>query len=245
MQESFSIMDILKFIKKRLLLIISSMIISTVTAVIISYFFLPTIYLAQTQLLVNQKDGDSSMLSWNQIEMELQLIQTYNIIVKTPTILNKVIEQVNLDLTANQLAEKISVSNESNSKIVNISVEDEHPELAVNIANKIAEVFKDEIPNLMKVDNINILTYATLAKDPTPIKPNKTLNVVIASLVGLMIGIGLSLIFELFNTTVRDEDDLIGIFEFPIMGVVSPFSTELNKKSKYRQGVGGKVEKKE
>ena len=62
---------------------------------------------------------------------------------------------------------------ETGSKVVYIGVTDPNPEQAVTIANKIAEVFKEEIPLLLNVDNINILSVAKLSENPTPVSPNK------------------------------------------------------------------------
>src|SRR5690606_35655337 len=96
---------------------------------------------------------------------------TYNVIIKSPRILDIVIDQLDLNMSAGQLMSKISVQSERNSQVVNVSVQDPDPTQAVLIANTVAEVFQTEIVELMNVDNVNILTRAEMSENATPVKP--------------------------------------------------------------------------
>ncbi|RHW39522.1 capsular biosynthesis protein [Lysinibacillus yapensis] len=226
MKEKNSLQEIMKVIKKRLFLIISVFAVITGITAGVNYFFLPEIYQAQTQILVNQKNTDEPALSWAESEADLQLIDTYNVIIKSPAILNKVIEELKLNLTSAALSEQITVSNEENSKVVNIFVEDPNAKKAAKLANKVADVFKEEIPTLMSVDNINILSSANLSDDPKPVKPNKSLNIAISAMIGLLLGIGLVFLIEVIDTTIKDENDIEAISKIPIIGVISSFEAE-------------------
>ena len=228
-----SLQEILKIIKKRLLLIISLMIVTISIAVVLSFYFITPIYQAQTQILVNQKVNSQEGL-WYQMETDLQLINTYNDIIITPIILSKVIEELQIDATPEQLSNQISLSNGSESKVLYIEVQDSNPEQAVNIANTTAEVFKEEIPSLMNVDNINILALAKISENPSPVNPNKPLNIAIGAVIGLMIGVGLSFLLEILDTTIKDEKDVEEILGIPIMGIVGSIPLEKMKKSSFK-----------
>ena len=233
MEETISLQEILKIIKKRLLLIISLMIVAIGIAIILSFYFIKPIYQVQTQILVNQKVNNQEGL-WYQIETDLQLINTYNDIIKSPVILNKVIEELRLDTTPEQLTYQITLSSESDSKVLKIEVQDSNPEKAANIANVTAEVFKEQIPSLMNVDNINILSAATFSENPSPISPNKEFNLVIGAVIGLMLGIGLAFLLEILDTTIKDEKDVEEILGMPIMGLVGSIPLEKVKKSSFK-----------
>lgn len=235
MEETINLKEIVKILKKRILLIISILVIGTGTAVGINYFLLPEIYQAQTQILVNQNNKGEAGNPWSINESDIQLIDTYNVIIKSPAILSKVIEELDLKLSSEALSNQITVSNEENSKVVNIIVEDTSAKQAVEIANKTAVVFKEEVPNLMNVDNINILSNAKLSDDIKPVKPNKILNVVASAVGSLLIGIGLTFLIEVLDTTIKDENDIEAISEIPIIGVISPFDVEKSMKDKQLQ----------
>ena len=233
-EETISLKEILNIIKKRLLLIISLTIVAVSIAIVLSFYILTPIYQAQTQILVNPKGNSEEFYSWSQIETDLQLINTYNEIITTPFILSKVIEELKLDTTPEQLINQITLSSESDSKVLKIQVQDSNPEQAANIANVTAEVFKKEIPSLMNVDNINILSPAKVSENPSPVKPNKTLNIAIGAVIGLMLGIGLAFLLEILDTTIKDEKDVEEILGIPIMGLVGSIPLEKAKKFSFK-----------
>lgn len=247
-EETISLQDIFKVLKKRIALIISITIGAMLIAGVISFFLLTPIYQGSTQILVNQtKQQDQQMIQTQDIQANLQLINTYNVIIKSPAILNKVIERLNLDTTPTQLTNSISVTNANNSQVVNITVQHEDPALAVDIANTVASVFQDEIPTLMNADNVNILSPAVLPVDPSPVKPNKTMNVAIAMVIGLMIGVGLAFLLEYLDTTVKTEQDVEELLGLPILGLVSPIpedfaTTNTKKRTRSRRIDAGKEE---
>lgn len=220
MEETISLQDIFRTIRKRVGMIISLTVVAILVAAIISFYVITPIYQASTQILVNQQQSDQQIQT-AEIQTNLQLINTYNVIIKSPAILSKVIEQLDLDMTPAELANQITVSNAQNSQVVDVSVQDEQMFKAVDIANTTAQVFKQEIQLLMKVDNVNILSAAELSENPLPIKPNKMLNIAIAAVLGLMIGVGLAFLLEYLDTTVKTESDVEELLGLPIIGLVS------------------------
>ncbi|MGG0657179.1 YveK family protein [Rummeliibacillus pycnus] len=223
MEATIKLSDLLKILKGHAFLIIAITAVSIGIAVIISYFVLTPIYTADTQILVNQKyEKSDQYVASSQIDADLQLINTYNVVIKSPVILSKVIEQLDLDTTPDKLTDQITVLNTSDSQVLTIQIEDTKASRAVEISNTLAEVFKKEIPALMKVDNINILSYAKLSENPIPTKPNKLLNMMIAAVIGLMIGIGIAILIETFDTRIRSEQEIEEILGLPIIGLVSP-----------------------
>ena len=234
MEETISLKELFLTLRKRLNLIISITALAVMVSGIISYFFLTPIYQASTQLLVNQSKNEEALYNSNEVQTNLQLINTYNVIIKSNAILDLVKEELNLDLTTEQLNGKISVASEQDSQVLNITVEDESPETAANIANKTAEVFQKEIVKIMKVDNVTILAQATVADNPAPIKPQPLLNIAIALVVGLMAGVGLAFLLEYLDNTIKNEQDIEKLLELPVLGVITKIDVEANAGSKKR-----------
>lgn len=234
MEETISLREIFKIIKKRFFLILCITIIAVSTVAVLNFYYITPVYQAQTQILVNQKPSNQESYSWSQMETDLQLINTYNVIIKSFVILNKVIEELELDMTSNQLMEKVAVSNENDSKVVNIKVEHTNHEQAVKIANTIAMIFKVEIPTLLNIDNINILSEAKLSENASPIKPRKLLNILIAAIIGLMAGIGFAFLIEVLDTTIKSERDIEEILEVPIIGIVGSISLDNENKTSFK-----------
>lgn len=223
-EETIKLQDLFKTLKKRLILIILTTIIAVTISGVISFLFLTPIYQSSTQILVNQEKADITTFNSQDIQTNLQLINTYNVIIKSPAILDKVIEQLDLDTTPSALTNKITVKNEQDSQVVNITVQHANPRVAVDIANTTAAVFQNEVKNLMKVDNVSILTPAQLGENPSPVKPDPMLNMAIATVIGLMLGVGIAFLLEYLDTTVKTEQDVEELLHLPILGLISPIS---------------------
>lgn len=221
MEETISLKELLGTLKKRLWLILAITIMATLVSGIISYFFLTPIYQASTQILINQKKSEQTIFDPNEVRTNLQLINTYNVIIKSPAILDLVIDELDLNMTTQQLNGSITVGSEKESQVVNISVQNADKDLAVDIANTTAQVFKREIVKIMNVDNVSILAQANEVQTQSPIKPKPPLNIAIALVVGLMAGVGLSFLLEYFDNTVKDAQDIERTLELPVLGVIS------------------------
>lgn len=232
MEETISLKELMQTIRKRLRLILSITFIAVLITGVISYFVLTPVYQASTQLLVNQSKGQQTPYQYNEVQTNLQLINTYNVIIKSPAILEEVIKDLDLHMTVNELVSKITVQNETNSQVVNLSVTDPNPAKAAEIANKIAEVFKTQIVKIMSVDNVSILSKATVASHPSPVKPKPVLNIAIALVVGLMVGVGLAFLLEYLDNTVKTEQDIEQLIGVPVLGVIAKMETPNGNGSK-------------
>lgn len=236
MEETISLKELLETLKKRLVMIILITMTAGLASGVISYFFLTPIYQASTQILVNQEKSEQAVLNYSEVQTNLQLINTYNVIIKSPAILDKV--AIQLGLTTGQLDGKITVGSEKDSQVVNISVQDPDPVMAAEIANKTAQVFQNEIVKIMNVDNVSILAQATVAANQAPIKPQPLLNVAIALVVGLMAAVGLAFLLEYFDSTIKNEQDIEKILELPILGVIAQIDDQKMEELKKRKAAG-------
>ncbi|MFH0069905.1 YveK family protein [Peribacillus sp. NPDC056705] len=228
MEETISITDIFKTLKKRWKLIMLLTLIAALISGTISYFLLTPVYQSSTQILVNQKQSENQLDS-TQIRSNIDMINTYSVIIKSPAILEKVIDELELDQSVEQLSEKITINSQENSQVFSLTVQDSNPSQAVEIANTISETFQKEIKDIMNVDNVSLLAKAEIKENPSPVKPNPLLNIAIAVVVGLMAGVGLAFLLEYMDNTIKDEDDIERLLELPILGSIQKITQVHNK----------------
>ncbi|MDD9795164.1 YveK family protein [Priestia megaterium] len=227
MEDSINLKQILGVIKKRLWVIALITIIAATISGVVSFFVLTPVYEANTQILVNQAKSKEQFYNSSELQTNVQLIQTYNDIIKSPAILGEVTKQLNLDLTPKQLSNQIQVTNSQDSQVAHIVVQDTNARLAVKIANTTAAVFKKEVPKIMSIDNVSILAKAQLDEALSPIKPQPFLNIAIAVVVGLMLSVGLAFLLEYLDNTIKNEQDVERILQLPVIGVISVIKEEL------------------
>lgn len=227
MEETISLKEIFEVLKKRVVLIISLIIGAAIISAFISFFILTPNYESSTQFIVNQKQQDPTVqYNVNDVRLNVELINTYNEIIKSPRILNQVVEELELPFSVAILQNKIRVASPDSSQVVTVTATDPNPELATQISNTIIEVFQEEIPALMNVDNVQVLSPAVTANDPIPVSPNKSLNVAIAMVLGAMIGIGLAFLLEYLDNTIKSEEDIEKRLQVPILGIISHIDDE-------------------
>ncbi|MED3786337.1 Wzz/FepE/Etk N-terminal domain-containing protein [Peribacillus frigoritolerans] len=223
MEETISIQDIFKTLKKRWKLIMLLTLIAALISGSISYFLLTPVYQSSTQILVNQKQSENQLDS-TQIRSNIDMINTYSVIIKSPAILEKVIDELDLNQSVEQLSGKITINSQENSQVFSLTVQDSNPAKAVEIANSVSSIFQKEIKDIMKVDNVSILAKAEVKENPTPVKPSPVLNIAIAVVVGLMAGIGLAFLLEYMDNTIRDEKDIETLLDLPLLGSIQKIS---------------------
>jgi capsular polysaccharide biosynthesis protein len=208
---------------------------STAIAGIISFFVLTPEYKASAEILVTQSKVDGNV-QYNQgdIRTSLELMNTYNVIIKSPRILDKVIENYSINQSYAQLNNQITVNSVKNSQVMSITVINPSHEQAVYIANAVAQTFQEEIKELMNVDNVHIMAEAKNLPIPSPVKPKPYLNMAIAIVVGLMTSIGLIFLLDYLDNTVKSESDIERLLGIPVLGSISKIDEKTEKKLKAR-----------
>src|SRR5699024_638314 len=87
--------------------------------------------------------------------------------------------------STNEIQEMLNITSQAESQVLNISVTSEHSELSNVIANTVAEVFSEDIENIMNVDNVSILSVAE--GEGEQVEPRTLVNVAVGMFVGLII----------------------------------------------------------
>ncbi|RKD76312.1 capsular polysaccharide biosynthesis protein [Sinobaca qinghaiensis] len=229
MEETISLKEIGQILKKRMKLITVLTLSALMLAVIFTFFIATPQYQASTQILVNQTQQSEQDRSTINVQTDdLELINTYNVIITSPAILDLVLEETNLDTTVSNLQSKITVAAEEQSQVVSLTVEDENPQIASELANTIAEVFEQEVPNIMNIDNVSILSEAQAADSMSPVSPQPSLNFALALAIGLIFGIMLAFLIEFLDQSLKTEQDLEKFLNLPILGSVSIINKELD-----------------
>ncbi|PEZ86239.1 capsular biosynthesis protein [Bacillus cereus] len=228
MEETINLKDLFHILRKRLAMILIITLGAAIVSAIISFFFMTPTYQTSTQILVNQKKQEGAAIQAGEIQTNIQLTNTYKVIIKSPVILEQVSEKLGLNVTSQTLASKINVANEKDSQVISITVDDKDPKLARDIANATTEVFKGEVAKLMNVDNVTVLSKAEIAENQSPIKPRPMLNVAIAFVVGLMASVGIAFLLEYLDNTVKKEEDIESLLGLPVLGVVARMEEDAN-----------------
>lgn len=212
----------------------------------VSKFVIHPQYSSSAALLVNRKqDGDQAGVQYADQQADVQIINTYKDIITRPIILNMVVnnltkphkEQIqaaapaqpskyklvaakydDTDLTADSVAKMISISNQTNSQVFSVNVKSGDAKMSKDIANTIAEVFKDKVASIMSVSNVSIVSKAMT--NSKPVAPNIKLITLAGFLLGVFAGFAWGIIKELTDRTVKDLEFLTDELKLTNLGVI-------------------------
>ncbi|SDN32594.1 Capsular polysaccharide biosynthesis protein [Paenibacillus sp. yr247] len=232
-----------KVIKKRIWIILSIVLLSSICTGIMSYYFIQPVYTASAALVVNKTSENQGLqsLDYSNVATNIMLINTYKEIIKTPAIMDKVLEKLpDVNVTSEILSKKIKVSTVNATQIMTIVVDDYSYSQAVKIVNTIAQVFKEQISNIMKVDNVSILNEAKEQLNPQPTSLNPKINIAISAIVALTLSIGIAFFLEFLDDSIKTERDVEKYLGIPTLGVITKIkSRDIKSKSVSQQRMVG------
>ncbi|WP_367301318.1 YveK family protein [Leuconostoc carnosum] len=121
-------------------------------------------------------------------------------------------------LSVDELKSMVTITSQQNSQVFSINVKSKDPALAADVANEVADVFKDKIGGFMKINNVSIIDSAKANKKP--VSPNTKLF----TLAGLVVLGGLTFLYmlikELSDTTIKSPDEVSQLFGMTNLGVI-------------------------
>ena len=219
MEETIDLREYFSIIKKRFWIIALITVVAMVVSGVISFFMLSSVYEAKSTLIVNtEKSQETQMITGDQFTVTQKLAVTYGEIIKSRAVLEDVISNLKLDSEYEDLVEKITVSPVQDTQIISISVQDTNPKKARDIANEIPKVFEKEVKRITKANDIQVIDKAILPENP--IKPNKIMNVAIAAVLGMMIGLFIVFLLEYLDNKIKTPQDIEKHLGLSVIGVI-------------------------
>lgn len=108
---------------------------------------------------------------------------------------------------------------ELNDKTVQYKIFEREVETNKSIYQSLLQRLKEtEVASGIRATNIQVVDYASTPL--IPYKPNTKLNMLLAILMGLMGGVFLAFIFEHFDSTIKDEEEVKRRFSLPFLGAI-------------------------
>jgi len=195
--------------------------------VMTNYYMVP-VYTANTTLYVG-KNADEQGMSLSELNIGASVVLDYREIARSRLVASTVIEELNLeDISAKELANSIRVQQRPETRVIEISVSHTDPQMAMDITNKVAEVFQEKIVEIMQVSNVQVIDRAELPERPS--FPNKRANYIIGVLLGLMLSAGIILLIEYLDDTIKTSEDAKKYLNLPVIGTIPSFSPRRKEK---------------
>jgi len=197
----------------------------TLASVSAATLMMPKAYTATTRLFFAVTGDSVSALEQGSSFVEKQ-IASYAEVATSPTVLEKVVDQLDLSTTPVELADSVEANVSVDTVIIEISVTDPNPRQAARIADavgtELAKAASDLTPSLANgSEAVRVRTIAPAQVPTSPSSPSIPRNLAVGLLLGLLLGIGVAILRKLLDTKVRSEQDVRAVTDSPILGVVA------------------------
>lgn len=228
--------EIFAVLMGKLPIIIASTLICGIIAFGYAKFMITPVYNSTTQIYVLSQQDDSKV-TYNDLVTGTQLTKDYEVLIKSRSVLEKVIKDLSLDMSYGQLQGMITVGAETDTRIISITVQDVDPGRAKTIADKVRELASDHIAEVMDSSAVKVVDEANLPTGPSG--PNVKKYAVIGLAVGFILAIGVILVIFLTNDKIRTPEDIekyLGISTLGSIPVDESMVENVKKKSSRKHG---------
>ena len=216
MEEELDLTSIMETIKKWILLIVLFMILGLAGAVLYNSTAILK-YQSKTTLYV-EPSVSSAGVDYQGILTNQKMVQTYAEIIKSRRVINKVIDNLNLNLTYEELMDELSLSSATDTQIITVAVKDSSPVRAAEIANEIAEVLISDLKENMKITNIKVIDEAI--ENEKAVEPRKTINMLVGITGGTMLSLLLVFLFEASDKKITTHEDVKKYLNIKTLGII-------------------------
>lgn len=219
--------DYLRILHRNWILILALTILGGAGAYGYSLLQTPT-YEASTQLYVSVRSDSTGVSELAQgTNFARQAVVSFVDVVDSALVLDRVIDDLNLNTTAQDLARSVDASSATNSVIISIRVSSENAEQAAAIANSVGSNFADVVVNrLEKPDGdaaslVRVETIAPALVPTSPASPRIPVNVVLGIVLGLALGLGVAALRSFLDTRIHSLHDIEAATEAPVLGGIA------------------------
>ena len=218
-EEVIDLREYLSIIKKKWFIMAILCVVCVAASAVYSFFIAKPVYQAETTLIVKtEKTEGTNSLSNDQVMVSQKLALTYGEIIKSRKVLDEVIKNLDLKESNGSLASKISVSTVTDTQIIKVSVKDTDNDNAAKIANEIPTVFTEEAIRIADANGVEVIDKAQVPTNP--VAPNKKMNILIAGVLGIMVGLFSIFLMEFLNNKMRTPQDIDRTLGLPLLGVI-------------------------
>ena len=203
--------------------------VAALAVVAATILFITPQYQSTTKMYVLSKQ-DSNTLTSQDMQTSLSLTKDYAELIKSRTVTEGVITQLNLDMTHEQLLSKMTVDSATDTRILSVSVRDADPYVACEIANAIRDVAANHIKNVMDIDAVNVVETANIPENK--ISPSIKKNGLVGGVAGVAIAIAIILITYLSNDTIKTQEDVERYLGLSTLGTIPMSEADRKNKNK-------------
>lgn len=202
----------LQVFRRRWMLIAVCLILAVAAAALVTLRTTP-LYTSTARLFISTPSTVEANSAYQGGLFSEQRVASYSNLITGENLSQRVIDKLELEESASQLSQQITSNVAPNTVILEVTVTDSSPSRAQEIGTAVAKEFTkfvDELESTPGQQQSPIkATIVDSADLPTaPASPQPLRNLTLAGILGLLLGLGLAVLRETLDTSVKSSDDV-------------------------------------
>lgn len=212
------IMELMQALKEKIALILAVTVAAALLGWGVSTFFVPKRYEASVNMIVNTRTDLTTMVTSDNISSAENLVDTYAIIIKSNKVLNKVIDELELPMSYEELSQQISVDAINHTQVMKIAAECKDPQLAEQIVHTISRIAPEIVADAVEAGSCKVVSDVYSSGEP--VSPNVLRTAVLFAVLAFLMVCAAVVLRELMNDYIVDDADMEKKLGISALGVI-------------------------
>jgi capsular exopolysaccharide synthesis family protein len=209
---ALNIQDFVRLLRSRWIIICVTTAVAVAGVVAITLLTTP-LYQASTRLFVSTTSSASASEIYQGTLSSQQRVLSYTKLLTGESLAQRIIDKLHLDMSAKALQERVKASSPPNTVLIDVTVLDPSPVQARDIADALSDEFVVMVTELETSEegakpDARVVVEQHALIPTSPVIPKTTRNLEIGVALGALLGIGLALLRDRFDNTVKDQRDI-------------------------------------
>ncbi|MCV7073483.1 polysaccharide biosynthesis tyrosine autokinase [Mycolicibacterium rufum] len=227
-----NLQDYLKLLRARWLIVCVTTVTALLVAVIVTLLTTP-LYQASTRLFVSTPAGSTLTETYQGNRFSQERVLSYTELLMGETLAQRTIDKLGLDMTAHDLQQHVKASAKLETVLIDVEVLDASPVRARDIANTLSDEFVAMVRELETPDSganpdSRVVVEQRASIPSHAVVPKTARNLAFGLGLGVVLGIGLAVIRDLLDNTVKSRSIVEELTGAGLVGTV-PLDKERRK----------------
>ncbi|MCA0991435.1 YveK family protein [Guptibacillus hwajinpoensis] len=201
MGESITIKRLLKILQRRFLVVISVFVVISGSTIFAVTYLMKTTYEANEYIFIGDLQNESKDFYEENQKINRMVASSIDFI-NSPIVSKEVLKKNNLK--SYDFANQLVVTNTKESQIIKITITGEDPKLVKNLNHSIATTSVEKMSEILNFENAKVLSSESTLSSSS----NQTLGSAIGCVIALFLAIGVAIVRESFDETIKDPEGL-------------------------------------
>lgn len=229
-EENIDLIELLWALLDKLWMVVALTLAAALIVGIYTVIFVKPVYQSVTSIYL--RNPEFKEVNNEELSLATSLKKDYEVLIKSDTVLQEVIDDLSLDISVSQLSGMVTITNLPETRILAIAVKSNDPIQTKNIAENLANISAKQLVRLMGLEEVTIVDEAKIPIEPSG--PSLKRNVVMGALVGCALACSMILLFCMMSDKIRTAEDVELYLKLSVLGSIPSMEVFSKAKKKRR-----------